>query len=192
MEEVPRERFVPEQHLAAAFEDHALPIGSGQTISQPFMVALMTQSLELAGPETVLEIGTGSGYQTAILAKLCRRVVTVERIAQLSESARETLGSLGITNVEYFVSDGSLGCRQRAPFDRIIVTAGAPEIPRELYGELVDGGRLVIPIGTTRPQMLQAITKRDAGPLVIDVCQCSFVPLIGAGAWPDSAAAEES
>jgi len=187
MGEVPRERFVPAEHLGAAFDDNALPIGCGQTISQPFMVALMTQELELAGTEKVLEIGTGSGYQTAILARLCGRVVTVERIAELAESARQVLESLSITNVEYYVSDGSLGCPEQAPFDRIIVTAAAPEIPKALYSQLVGRGRMVIPIGTTRPQVLQTITRRDGGDLVVDVCQCSFVPLIGAGAWPESA-----
>lgn len=181
MEAVPRERFVPDEYRHSAFEDHALPIAAGQTISQPYMVALMTQELALTGSETVLEIGTGSGYQAAILARLCRQVVTVERIAELSRAAQQILAALGYVNIEFHIGDGSLGCPEYAPYDRIIVTAAAAEIPRALYGQLADGGRLVIPIGTDRPQVLQIVTKSPAGPLIVDVCQCSFVPLIGSG-----------
>lgn len=186
MEEVPREEFVPAGERGSAFEDRALPIAAGQTISQPYMVALMTQELVLSGPEAVLEIGTGSGYQTAILAKLCRRVVTIERIAELSESARRIVASLGISNVDFQVGDGSLGCPEQAPFDRIIVTAAAPDVPQQLYRQLADRGRLVIPIGTAKPQVLEVVVRRDAGALVMDVCQCSFVPLIGTAAWPET------
>jgi len=184
MEAVPRDRFVPEECRYAAFDDHALPIAAGQTISQPYMVALMTQELALAGTETVLEIGTGSGYQAAILARLCRCVVTVERIAELSSAARQTLASLGCTNIEFHVGDGSLGFPERGPYERIIVTASAPEIPQPLYSQLAEGGRLVIPIGGGQPQVLKVIAKTAEGPITVDSCQCSFVPLIGSAAWP--------
>jgi len=184
MQEVPRERFVPEESRGAAFEDRALPIASGQTISQPYMVALMTQELQLSGSETVLEIGTGSGYQAAILSRLCRHLVTLERIAELSESARQILESLGCTNVECRVGDGSLGFPEQAPYDRIIVTAGAPKIPQQLVEQLHDTGRLVIPVGIDRPQVLQVATKTPTGTTIVDVCECSFVPLIGSAAWP--------
>jgi protein-L-isoaspartate(D-aspartate) O-methyltransferase len=186
MEGVPRERFVPAEYQYAAFDDHALPIAAGQTISQPYMVALMTEALALAGPETVLEIGTGSGYQCAILSRLARHVISIERIASLAETARQRLETLGCTNVEMHVGDGSLGYRARAPYDGIIVTAGAPEIPRELYEQLAEGGRLVIPIGADRPQILKVVTRTPKGPIVVDGCACSFVPLIGSAAWPET------
>jgi len=186
MAAVPRERFVPNEHRHAAFEDHAVPIAAGQTISQPYMVALMTEALALTGPETVLEIGTGSGYQAAILSRLCRHVVSVERIAELSAAARERLESLDCTNVELHVGDGSLGYLPRAPYDRIIVTAGAPEIPHELYEQLAIGARMVIPIGTDRPQILKIVTRTPTGPVVEDSCPCSFVPLIGRAGWPNA------
>jgi protein-L-isoaspartate(D-aspartate) O-methyltransferase len=184
MEEVPRDRFVPEEHRHAAFEDHALPIAAGQTISQPYMVALMTQELALGGTEIVLEIGTGSGYQAAILSRLCRLVVSIERIAELSDAARQKLDSLGCTNVELHIGDGSLGYPSQAPYHGIIVTAGAPDIPQELYDQLAVGGRMVIPMGTDRPQILKVVSKTPQGPLVVDGCACSFVPLIGAAGWP--------
>jgi protein-L-isoaspartate(D-aspartate) O-methyltransferase len=183
MEAVPRERFVPAEYRHAAFVDHAIPIAAGQTISQPYMVALMTETLELAGTESVLEVGTGSGYQAAILSRLCRQLVSIERIAELSDKARQMLESLECTNVTLFVGDGSLGFPERAPYDRIIVTAGAPDIPQELYDQLAVGGRLVIPIGADRPQVLKTVTKTPAGPQVTDGCPCSFVPLIGQAAW---------
>ena len=185
LEEVPRERFVPEEYRRAAFEDRALPIDFGQTISQPYMVALMTQELSMSGTETVLEIGTGSGYQAAVLSRLCRHVVTVERIAELSHAARQTLESLGCTNVECRVGDGSLGFAESAPYDCIIVTAGAPQIPPQLFEQLREGGRLVIPVGSGHSQVLQVATKTRAGAAVVDVCECSFVPLIGSAAWPE-------
>lgn len=184
MAEVPRERFVPEDYRDQAFDDRALPIEAGQTISQPYMVALMTQELRLTGNERVLEIGTGSGYQAAVLAKLCAHVVTIERIAGLQAMAQDVLASLGFTNIEFHVGDGSCGWEARAPYDGIIVTAGAPEMPQTLYEQLRLGGRLVIPIGTGRPQVLQTIVKEKDGPQVTDVCECSFVPLIGEEGWP--------
>jgi protein-L-isoaspartate(D-aspartate) O-methyltransferase len=187
MEAVPRWRFVPLENQRAASEDRALPIGAGQTISQPYMVALMTQELRLTGDELVLEIGTGSGYQAAILARLCRQVVTIERIATLSATARCVLDALGITNVECLVGDGSLGCLERAPFDRIIVTAGAPKVPPQLCEQLINGGRLVIPVGIQHPLMLEVVTRVVHGYTTEDSCPCSFVPLIGAAAWPEGA-----
>jgi protein-L-isoaspartate(D-aspartate) O-methyltransferase len=186
MEEVPRRRFVPSENRAAACDDRALPIGFGQTISQPYMVALMTQELALTGCENALEIGTGSGYQAAILSKLCRHVVTIERIPELSLAAKEVLAELGCANVECLVGDGSLGCPERAPFDRIVVTAGAPKVPPQLCEQLAMGGRLVIPIGEQHPQMLQMVTRTPTGTVTIDVCPCSFVPLIGSAAWPEA------
>lgn len=185
MEQVPRWRFVPRESRDAAYEDRALPIAAGQTISQPYMVALMTQELELTGAESVLEIGTGSGYQAAILSKLCGRLVTIERIPELSASAKEILAELGCANVECLVGDGSVGCPERAPFNRIIVTAGAPKVPPQLVEQLTIGGRLVIPIGSQLPQMLQTVTRTTTGSLTVDVCLCSFVPLIGSAGWSD-------
>lgn len=182
MADVPRERFVPEESQARAYDDRALPIEAGQTISQPYMVALMTQELRLTGDETVLEIGTGSGYQAAILAKLCRRLVSIERLLELADKARETLDALGLT-VELHVADGSVGWPAGAPYDGIIVTAGAPELPTALYEQLREGGRLVIPLGEATPQMLRTIIRTPEGPLATDVCGCSFVPLIGQQGW---------
>jgi protein-L-isoaspartate(D-aspartate) O-methyltransferase len=190
MEAVPRERFVPSEYRDAAFDDHALPIASGQTISQPYMVALMTEGLALSGDESVLEIGTGSGYQAAILSRLCGRLVSIERIDELSLAARNVLDELGCANVELVVGDGSLGWWPGAPYQGIIVTAGAPEIPQPLYDQLAEGGRLVIPIGTGRPQVLKIVTKRPDGPLIVDSCECSFVPLIGAGGWHEYSSGE--
>ncbi len=193
MQEVPRELFVAKEYGPAAFEDRALPIAAGQTISQPYMVALMTQELSLTGTESVLEIGTGSGYQAAILSRLCRHVVTLERIAELSQPARHVLESLGCANIEIHVADGSLGWPAKAPYDGILVTAGAPKIPVQLLEQLREGGRLVIPVGAERPQVLQVATKTPAGATVVDVCDCTFVPLIGTAAWPaagDDVAAE--
>lgn len=181
--DTPRELFVPDDEKGAAYADRALPIAAGQTISQPYMVALMTEELRLQGTETVLEIGTGSGYQTAILARLCERVVTIERIEDLSVQAQRLLDSLGFKNIEFHIGDGSLGWPETAPYQRILVTAGAPAIPRELYRQLAEGGRMVIPVGTGSPLKLQAVVKSSTGPVVTDVCDCSFVPLIGASGW---------
>jgi protein-L-isoaspartate(D-aspartate) O-methyltransferase len=188
MEAIPRERFVSAEHRAAAFDDHALPIAAGQTISQPYMVALMTELLGLSGDESVLEIGTGSGYQAAILSRLCRRLVSVERIDALSQAAGRVLEDLRCENIELCVGDGSLGWPPGAPYDGIIVTAGAPDVPRPLYDQLAEGGRLVIPIGMGRPQVLKIVTRDPEGPLAVDSCECSFVPLIGAAGWPQDVA----
>jgi len=183
MARIPRERFIPpeEQHLA--YEDTPLPIGEEQTISQPFIIALMTESLELTGTEKVLEVGTGSGYQAAILAELARRVVTVERIPELAERARRVLEDLGYANIEIRPAGQSLGYRSAAPYDAIIVTAAAPQVPKELLAQLKMGGRLVIPVGERHIQELYKITRRKGQNLVQNLGGCRFVPLIGKEAW---------
>jgi protein-L-isoaspartate(D-aspartate) O-methyltransferase len=182
---VPRERFVPAVSQPLAYTDCALPIGSGQTISQPFMVAVMTEALLLEGTERVLEIGTGSGYQAAILAELASQVVTIERRPELAAAARDTLASLGYENVEVVVGDGTLGLVNREPFDRILVTAGAPHVPQALTRQLSDRrGRLVIPVGTPAQQWL-TIVVREGGCLTETLREaCVFVPLLGHDAWP--------
>ncbi len=163
IEETRRDRFVPESLQSAAYEDDALPIGAGQTISQPFIVALMTQELQLDGSQTVLEIGTGSGYQTAILARLAQHVVTIERIESLSAGARRVLAELGITNVEYLIGDGTLGNPGYGPYDRVIVTASAPAVPEPLYTQLKLGGRIVAPVGDESSQDLVILEKTPVG-----------------------------
>jgi protein-L-isoaspartate(D-aspartate) O-methyltransferase len=188
MEEVPRERFLPSQAVQNAFSDAAVTIGMGQTISQPYMVAAMTTQLDPQPNHRVLEIGTGSGYQTAILARLAGEVYTIERLAALQESARALLDSLGCTNVRYHVGDGSAGWPEAAPFDRIMVTAGAPEVPRSLLDQLVDGGRLVIPVGDLDEQVLLTIERRGDRTLEIPGIRCRFVKLIGEQAWPEQTA----
>jgi protein-L-isoaspartate(D-aspartate) O-methyltransferase len=180
---VPRDRFVPESLASRAWDDDALPIGHGQTISQPYIVAWMTELLRLKGNESVLEVGTGSGYQTALLARLAAQVVTIERIAALSESARRLLDELGVTNVEYVIGDGTLGWPARAPYDGILVTAGAPDVPAPLYRQLKTGGRLVIPVGDSQMQWMQVVTKGPRGPQVERLEGCRFVPLIGEAGW---------
>lgn len=185
MARVPRELFVPPECYYAAYEDMPLSIGFGQTISQPFIVALMTQALELKGNEKVLELGTGSGYQTAILAELAKWVVSVERIPELAESARRVLEKLGYTNIEIHMAEKTLGWPAAAPYDAIIVTAGAPRIPDALLKQLKLGGRLVIPVGSRWEQDLLRVTKRRKGNLVESLGGCRFVPLIGNGAWEE-------
>jgi len=184
---VPREAFVPEPFQHSAYENIPLPIGYGQTISQPLIVALMTQALLLTGTEKVLEIGTGSGYQTAILAQLAGYVVSVERIGPLAERAREVLRQLEYTNVEVHAGGDGLGWPQLAPYDAIIVTAAAPEVPRELLDQLAPGGRLVIPVGGRDLQELVRIVKAPEGALRHNLGPCRFVPLLGKGAWPAQA-----
>jgi len=183
IEETRRDLFLPESLQYAAYEDDALPIGEGQTISQPYIVALMTQELRLEGDETVLEIGTGSGYQAAILARLARRVVTIERIERLSERARRVLSELGITNVEFLVGDGTLGNSERGPYDRVIVTASAPAIPEPLYKQLKPAGLIVAPVGDESSQELVVLEKTPAGPRLTPLCGCRFVKLIGQAGW---------
>lgn len=183
MDEVPREQFISKSQAAEAYHNVALAIGEAQTISQPYMVALMTQALDLAGNERVLEIGTGSGYQTAILSRLCNQVVSIERLPALAESAATHLSDLGCENVELHTGDGTLGWKPSAPYDAIIVTAGAPEVPAPLYNQLMPGGRLVIPVGDESSQELLIIEKRENGPHIIDAGGCRFVKLIGDAGW---------
>jgi len=182
---VPREAFVPQEYQFAAYEDRPLSIGYGQTISQPYIVALMVQALELQGDEKVLEIGTGSGYEAAILAELTRQVVTVECIPELAESARRVLEKLGYSNIEIHVAGKTLGWMENAPYDAIIVSAGAPSIPQVLLGQLSWGGRLVIPVGSRWQQELMKITKLKEGDKVENLGGCYFVPLIGEDAWKE-------
>jgi len=185
IEQIPRERFVDQSAQVAAYENRALAIGSGQTISQPFVVARMTELLELTGApdECILEIGTGSGYQTAILCRIALRVITVERIATLSATARTLLKRLGVDNVEHHTGDGSTGWPESAPYDGIIVTAAAPRIPPTLFEQLKPGGRLVIPVGTEENQIMQQVIRGPDGPVVTEDFHCRFVPLIGSEAW---------
>ena len=179
MEEVPRHLFVPADLRHMAYADDPLPIGEGQTISQPFIVGEMTAALRLSGSEKVLEIGTGSGYQTAILAKLCRTVITVERIASLSAEAAGRLSDQGVGNVVYIVGDGSLGCPEHAPFDRILSAAASPAVPSPWIEQLLEGGMIVLPIGGRRGQDLARVTKRGGKPVTELLGGCVFVPLIG-------------
>jgi len=185
MSRVPRELFVPPDYRYAAYEDMPLSIGFGQTISQPFIVALMTQALKLKGGEKVLELGTGSGYQTAILAGLAKWVASIERVPQLAESARQVLDKLGYTNVEIHTSGEALGWPDGAPYDAIIVTAGAPRVPEALLEQLTLGGRLVIPVGSRWEQDLLRVTRKKKGNVVENLGGCRFVPLIGNGAWEE-------
>ncbi|MCX7816451.1 MAG: protein-L-isoaspartate(D-aspartate) O-methyltransferase [Syntrophales bacterium] len=186
MEKIPRHLFVEEALADQAYNDNPLPIGEGQTISQPYIVALMTEALALTGKEKVLEIGTGSGYQTAILAELCDSVFSIERIASLANAARKILDQLGYYNVAIRVGDGTLGWKEEAPFDAIIVTAGAPRIPKTLVEQLVTGGRMVIPVGGRFSQELIKITKKSENSDDIikeHLCGCRFVDLIGEYGW---------
>lgn len=182
---VPRELFVSLAYQQAAYEDRPLPIGQGQTVSQPLIVAMMIEALELRGEEKVLEIGTGSGYQAAILGELARLVVTIERHCQLADNAREVLLKLGYTNIEIHLAEKQLGWRQGAPYDAIIVAAGAPRVPQELLDQLCDGGRLVIPVGSRYEQDLLKVTKQDDGRSIENLGPCRWVPLIGDEAWSE-------
>lgn len=186
MVQIPRERFVPAAEAAATFSDQALSIGLGQTISQPYMVASMTAELHLQPQHRVLEVGTGSGYQTAILAKLAKHVYTIERLEPLQSAARQLLESLGITNVSYRLGDGSIGWQDQAPFDCIIVTAGAPEVPRALVDQLLDGGRLVIPVGGHVEQILTVVERHSSKTKETPHYPCRFVKLIGQQAWKEN------
>lgn len=185
MSHIPREKFVPLENQSMAYEDRPLPIGYNQTISQPYIIALMTASLKLGGNEKVLEIGTGSGYQTAILAELAQLVVTVERITALSESARQVLNNLGYKNIEIHIAGETLGWKRGAPYDAILVTAGAPELPQELLDQLVYGGRMVIPVGSRYIQELYKVTKYKEKNVIQKLGGCRFVSLIGKNAWED-------
>jgi len=185
MREVPREEFVPAELRRFAHHDAALAIGERQTISQPLIVGLMTEALALLGDEHVLEIGTGSGYQAAVLARLAATVVSVERIAVLHRRARDTLQRLGVTNVLCLPDGERPGAPDHAPYDAIIVTAAAPEVPEPLLGQLREGGRLVIPVGSRRQQELLAVTITAAGTEHRTLTACRFVPLLGPGGFPE-------
>jgi protein-L-isoaspartate(D-aspartate) O-methyltransferase len=183
MRAVPRHRFVPAHQARSAYHDAPQPIGMGQTISQPYIVALMSEMLELEGHERVLEIGTGSGYQAAVLAHLAAEVISVERFASLAEEARAHLASAGIDNVRVEVGDGSLGWPEGAPYDAIVVTAASPEVPPPLEEQLAEGGRLVVPAGARWTQQLVRV-RRDKGRLRRETTiGVAFVPLIGAHGW---------
>ncbi len=186
MERVPRHLFVPNLRRGAAYDDRALEIAHGQTISQPFMVATMTEALALRPDDRVLEIGTGSGYQTGVLAELAGEVYTVERDPELALEARELLEELGYGNVRYLVGDGTLGWPSQAPFDAILVTAGAPSVPRDLQAQLREGGRLVIPIGSRMEQELYRVTRRGQDFPMEWLTTCRFVPLVGEEGWGEA------
>jgi len=185
MRKVPRHLFVEESLRGQAYEDHPLPIGEKQTISQPYIVALMTEALRLKGSEKVLELGTGSGYQTAILAELCDRVYTIERIPALLYRAKETLDKLGYKNIEYRVGDGTLGWPEEAPFDGIIVTAAAPKVPQPLVDQLAMGARFVIPVGDRITQDLLLIERVPEGIRKTSLGGVRFVDLIGKWGWQE-------
>ena len=181
---VPRHLFVEQAFQGRSYGDHALPIGEGQTISQPYVVALMSEALCLSGSERVLEIGTGSGYQTAILAELAARVLSIERISRLVSKARAILDQLHYRNVMLRVADGTYGWKEEGPFDAILVTAGSPQIPTPLLEQLKIGGRMIIPIGEKGSQVLQKIVKKEGNKIVTTpLVSCLFVPLLGAYGW---------
>ena len=182
---VPRHLFVLPQERERAYTDHPLSIGQGQTISQPYIVALMTEQCDPEPDSKILEVGTGSGYQTAILAELCSRVYSIERIDSIAQSARGLLGSLGYSNVQIRVGDGSIGWPEMAPFNRILVSAAAEEIPSPLLEQLAQGGRLVIPIGSPLAQTLTVVERCKGEFQTRQVCGCIFVPLIGAHGWQE-------
>ena len=175
---VPRHEFAPERYRDQAYEDHPLPIGEGQTISQPYIVARMLEALALSASDRVLEVGTGSGYLTALLAELAAHVVSVERHAALAEAARELLARMGYTNVKVIVGDGSQGYGEGAPYDAIIVSAAAAEVPRALLQQLAEGGRMIIPVGPADSQQLQLIRKVGGQPRTSLHELCRFVPLV--------------
>jgi protein-L-isoaspartate(D-aspartate) O-methyltransferase len=183
MAEIPRHDFVAPSFLFEAYEDHPLPIGEGQTISQPYMVAIMTEALELEPPNKVLEIGTGSGYQTAILARLAAQVYTIEKFPSLAAAAEERLRGMGFLNISFHTGDGSGGWPQHAPYDAILVTAGAPYVPGALVEQLAEGGRLVIPVGDTNQQELLQVIRRGSEHEIRSINYCRFVPLTGKYGW---------
>ncbi len=185
MRKVPRHEFLPEAIRGMAYQDSALPLGESQTMSQPYMVAAMTELLALSGPERVLEIGTGSGYQAAVLAELCEKVYTVERIKTLADRARLNLDRLGYRSVAIKVYDGTYGWKEMAPFDAIIVTAASPDVPQPLVDQLKEGGRMVIPVGERYSQTLAKIVKTAEGVSTTKSIPCVFVPLIGNHGWKE-------
>lgn len=185
MRDIPRHLFIPEEFRDAAYHDRPLPIGSGQTISQPYIVALMTSLLELKPGDRVLEIGAGSGYQAAILSKLARNVVTIERLPEIASKARDVLQGLGIYNVRVIVGDGTLGYSADAPYDGIIITAASPDVPSPLIDQLADGGRLVAPVGSRDLQQLVRVTRQGSLINRENFGGVVFVPLLGRYGWQD-------
>jgi len=183
IDQVPRHLFVPASVRHRAYEDSALPIGSGQTISQPSVHARYLQLLGLTGHETVLEIGTGSGYQTVLLSHLAARVFSIERVPELLERARDVISEAGVRNVSLMLGDGTLGWRQHAPYDAILVSAAAPDIPRPLLEQLADGGRMIVPLGDMEEQMLAMVTRRGEQFERRDIAPVRFVPLWGTHGW---------
>ena len=179
MSHVPRHEFVSEEYRAQAYEDYPIPIGEGQTLSQPYMVAIMLELLALTPADTVLEIGTGSGYQTALLSELVREVHSVERHSSLAHAAVEMLTRLGYKNIKIIVADGSRGLPENAPFDAIVVSAAAPKIPQSLFEQLREDGRMIIPVGPPSAQQLQVVRKHEGQPVITTLEGCRFVPLIG-------------
>ena len=183
MEDIPRHLFVDESLRLQAYSDNALPIGHRQTISQPYMVALMTQALDLQGTEKILEIGSGSGYQTAVLARLCDWIYSIERLSALFYQAQQVLEDLRIFNINLKLGDGSRGWPEHAPYDAILVAAGAPQVPGPLLEQLAPGGRLVIPVGGSATQNLLRITRHEDGFTRQELVGCRFVRLVGEHAW---------
>lgn len=183
MSEVPRHHFVDDAMRGRAYGDHPLPIGAGQTISQPYIVASMTQALRLQGDEKVLEIGTGSGYQAAVLSRLCGQVYTVERINSLLAEARKRFDKLRYFNIRSKLDDGTLGWPEHGPYDAIMVTAGGPEIPDPLIQQLGDSGRLIIPVGDQHVQELQMVEKKDGQVKILNLASVRFVDLVGEHGW---------
>jgi len=180
---IERHKFIPENLRNSAYADFPLPIGEGQTISQPYIVALMTECLDLIGQEKVLEIGTGSGYQAAILAELAKEIYTIERFENLAKQAENILNELGYKNIKIKIGDGTLGWPQQPSFDRIIITAASPKIPLPLIEQLADSGKLILPLGESFSQVLTLVEKKEGKLKSIDICGCVFVPLIGKHGW---------
>ncbi len=182
---IPRHLFIANALWDQAYANHPLPIDQDQTISQPYIVALMTQALQLQKSDRVLEIGTGSGYQTAILAELAGHIYTIERFPQLSQKAQKLLNTAAYTNISFHIGDGTLGWPEEAPFEKIIVTAAAPEVPPSLLAQLAAGGRMVLPVGGRQMQYL-LLVRREKGQFIREeLCACSFLPLIGKEGWPE-------
>jgi protein-L-isoaspartate(D-aspartate) O-methyltransferase len=182
MDRVPRHEFVESRYRDQAYDDHPLPINAGQTVSQPYIVALMLEILQLEPVHKVLEIGTGSGYQTAILAEICAHVYSVERHPQLAAEAQQTLSRLGLANITLSIGDGSQGWPECAPFDAIVVSAAAKRIPAPLFDQLCEGGRMILPVGSHEAQELQLVRKREGKPLITLLDGCRFVPLVSSAA----------
>lgn len=183
MSKVPRHEFVPAESREQSYEDHPIPIGEGQTISQPYIVGITLEALRLSAEDIVLEVGTGSGYQTALLAELAAQVYSIERLPYLASRAQSALSQLGYQNVTVVVGDGSLGLSMHAPYDAIVVSAAAPQMPLTLFSQLKESGRMLVPVGPSQAQELQLVIKQDGRPAAFSIGACRFVPLIGAEAY---------